>query len=377
MSNHTDYRLSEIDNGPLERLALDLLTRTDQYRGVDPQGGRGKDGGKDGLLLNGPGRKNVIVHVSRREDWKQKLKIDLGKAADHNRSYDTFVYVTNQIISGNQKPIPDVAQPFIDEQGWEIDIWDGERLRTELDNNHQDLRKQYLQIAQDEPPSEIASRLITERLSLIRRRADELPQPIKEGPVAVLHVIPHESVVGDATFTHDQLPTERVPGFYGGFSYENTVDGRVSFTPGHGQAIQPQAVYFYVNVVGWVEVVVSSLFNERKNLIASKKFEKELGDAYELSQEVFDKLGLDGPIEVCLSLLSVKGYSFATGPGGFSRSGPKKIRRENVNGNPYTVEVMDTSTGEAMKAAFDRVWRAARWSNGSPNYSDSVWEFEQ
>jgi hypothetical protein len=141
MTSHTDYRLAEIEDGRLERLAIDLLTRTDRYQGVDPQGGRGKDGGKDGLLLDGPDGTNIIVHISRREDWKQKLETDLGKAADHDRDYDIFVYVTNRIITGNQKPVPDVAQPFVDEYGWDIDIWDGERLRSELDNNHQDLRE--------------------------------------------------------------------------------------------------------------------------------------------------------------------------------------------------------------------------------------------
>lgn len=129
MSDHTEFRLSQIDEGDLEDLAIDLLTRQDRYYGVDPQGGRGKDGGKDGLLLNGPDGANTIVHVSRREDWKRKIEIDLGKAADHDREYDTFVYITNQVITGNQKPVPDVAQPFVDEHGWEVDIWDGDRIR--------------------------------------------------------------------------------------------------------------------------------------------------------------------------------------------------------------------------------------------------------
>lgn len=376
MTSHTDYRLSEIGDGPLERLAIDLLTRTDQYRGVDPQGGRGKDGGKDGLLLNGPDGTNLIVHVSRREDWRRKLRKDLGKAADHNRDYGTFVYVTNQIITGNQKPIPDVAQSFVDDYGWEMDIWDGERLRSELDNNHQDLRERYLRIARDEDPSEKAARLINERLGLIRRRADELPRLIKDGPVGVLHLISHEAVAGEAEFSHDELPTPPIPGRYRGFSYENTLDGRVTFASGGMN--KPDFTYIYVDKEGWVEAVDGCISAEGQTTIGGESFEKTLGDAYEHGRDALDKLGLDGLFEVGLSVLSVKGYSVATRRGGgFSRTGPKEFRQDDIDARPYTVEDVDAPTGEAMKRAFDRVWRGARWSDGSPYYSESGWNFER
>lgn len=378
MNEHTKFQLDQIDDGDLELLAIDLLTRQERYHGVDPQGGRGKDGGKDGLLLNGPDGTNTIVHVSRREDWKTKLKSDMEKAAKHDREYDIFVYVTNRVITGNQKPVPDVAQPFVDEYGWEVDIWDGDRLRVELDNHEQDLRERYLRIARDEDPADMAARLVEQRLSLIRRRADELPQPIEDGPVAVLHVIPHESVAGDTEFFVDELPTPRIPGNAGGYSTENTVDGRVTFTPGHpADQLQPQYTYIYVDANGWVEVVDAMLFMGDGMKIPSVNFERDLGDAYNSARSVLQELGLDAPVDVSLSLLSVKGYSFATGPGGgIGRTGPRVIRQQDVGGKPYTIDDLDTLPGQAMKRGFDRAWRAARWTDGSPNYSGGEWTFE-
>ncbi len=376
MSSHTDYRLSEINARPLEDLAIDLLTRTRQYRGVDPQGGRGKDGGKDGLLLDGPGRKNIIVHVSRRENWKQKLKEDLNKAAGHSRDYDIFVYVTNRTITGNQKPIPDVAEPFVDEYGWEMDIWDGARLQSELDNNHQDLRERYLRIARDEDPSEIAARLIDERLGLIRRRADELPRPVKGGSTVVLHIIPHDAVAGDDEFLHDELPTPSIPGRYRGYSYENTLDGRVTFTGGGMN--NPVNAYLYVDTDGWIEAVDAFIGKEEQKSFGGVVFEQLIRDAYEYGGDVLDKLEMDGPFEVGLSVLSIKGYSFATKRGGgFDRTGPKEFQQDDIKAKPYTVETLDTPTGEAMKRALDRIWRGARWSDGSPYYSENGWEFER
>ncbi|AAG19582.1 hypothetical protein [Halobacterium salinarum] len=376
MTSHTDYRLAEIEDGPLERLAIDLLTRTDRYQGVDPQGGRGKDGGKDGLLLDGPDGTNIIVHVSRREDWKQKLKTDLGKAADHDRDYDIFVYVTNRIITGNQKPVPDVAQPFVDEYGWEIDIWDGERLRSELDNNHQDLRERYLRIARDEDPTGKTARLIDERLRLLRRRDNELPRPVRDAPTAVLHLVPHDAVSGDTDFRHDDLPTPSLPGRYGGYSYENTLDGRVTYAPGGDN--EPDFGYIYVDTEGWVEAVDAFMGNEENMTIGGQSFEKLIGDAYEYGRNALNELELDGPFEVGLSVLSVKGYSFATKKGGgFDRNGPKVFRQNDIEAKPHTVEDTDSPTGEAMKRGFDRVWRGARWSDGSPYYSDNEWHFER
>ncbi len=376
MTSHTDYRLSEIEDSQLERLAIDLLTRTPQYRGVDPQGGRGKDGGKDGLLLDS-GNGNIIVHVSRREDWRQKLRDDLDKAADHDRDYNTFVYVTNQIITGNQKPIPDVAESFIEEYGWEIDIWDGERLRTELDNNHQDLRERYLQIAQDEPADKKAARLMEKRLRLIRRRADKLPRPVKSGPTAVLHLVPHKAVTGDNVFNHDDLPTPTLPGRYRGFSYENTMDGRVTFAPGGGNC-EPDLAYIYVDTGGWIEAVDAMIGNRESGTIGGTSFEKLIGDAYENGREVLDEFGLTGPFELGMSVLSVKGYSFATKRGGaFGRTGPQEFRQEDIEANPYTIEDPEILTGDALKRGFDRIWRGARWSDGSPNYSKEGWNFER
>ena len=377
MSSHTDYRLSEIEDGPLERLAIDLLTRTDRYQGVDPQGGRGKDGGKDGLLLDNPDGASVIIHISRRQDWRQKLEEDLRKAADHDRDYDIFVYVTNQIITGNQKPIPDVAQPFVDEHEWEIDIWDGELLRSELDNNHQDLRERYLQIARDEDPSKKAARLIDERLRLIRRRDHKLPRPLRSGPASVLHLIPHEAIAGSSEFINEELPRPQLPGRFPGHSYENTVDGAVSYAPG-GSTSESDLAYIYVDAEGWVEAVDAFIGNEESKTIGGERFEKLLGDGYEYGREALDKLGFDGPFEVGLSVLSVKGYSFATGrSSGLNRTGPKEFRRDDIEANPYTLEEVESQTGDAMKRAFDRVWRGARWSDGSPYYSESGWSFER
>lgn len=144
MKSRTEYGLEHIEPGPFEKLAIDILTRNG-YREIDPQGTRGPDGGKDGLILDGDEGNNVIAHFSVQQDWKQKLRSDLQKTAAHNRDYDTVVFVTNRDISGVSKT--DIPEEVESKYGWELDLWGQQKLRRELDNHHLDLRARYLGIS--------------------------------------------------------------------------------------------------------------------------------------------------------------------------------------------------------------------------------------
>lgn len=140
----------------------------------------------------------------------------------------------------------------------------------------------------------------------------------------------------------------------------------------------PDIAYIYVDTDGWIEAVDAFIGNEEQKCLGGEVFEQLIGDAYEYGGDVLDRLEMDGPFEVGLSVLSVKGYSFATGGGGgFNRTGPKEFQQDDIKANPYTVENLGTPTGEAMKRAIDRIWRGARWSDGSPYYSENGWEFKR
>jgi len=374
VSDHTEYQLSEIESGQLERLAIDLLTRQPEYRGIDPQGKRGKDGGKDGLLLDSPEGKTVILHVSRREDWDTKLQEDLEKTAEHNRVYDAIVFLTNRSVPGTQKPTPGVAQEFVAEYGWTIDVWDQERLRAELDNNHQDLRKQYLRIARDEPPAKKAKRLIAKRLRLISQRDPKLPEVVREGPVAVLHLVPHEAVTSGDDFSIEDLPYMITPGTRGG-SHDRTLDGVVGYDPGRQPGSRdPQHRYIYVDREGWTEYVTTYPFVHDEQYVPGVQLEKYLIQAYHRMRDALQGLEFNGSLEVAVSLLGVNGYTFvAGGRHRRIRAETGSIRQRDIEGRSYTVDRFGIDPGRALKQGFDRVWRGARW-DGSPHYTnDGEW----
>lgn len=201
----------------------------------------------------------------------------------------------------------------------------------------------------------MAARLIDERIKLIQLRAEELPRPIKDDPVAILHLIPHEAVAGGTAFSHDELPTPSIPGRYRGFSFENTLDGRATFVRDGGM-YDPDRAYIYIDSEGWIEAVDGCISLEGQMTIGGGFFKRTIGDAYDQGRDALDGLELNGPFEVGLSVLSVKGHSFATKRGsGFSRTGPKEFRQDDIKAKPYTVKDIDASTGEAMKRAFNRV----------------------
>ncbi|UOO95864.1 hypothetical protein MUK72_03930 [Halococcus dombrowskii] len=134
LEGYTDYV-------EFERLCSDILTGVG-YRKIDPQGVEGRDGGKDALLNDR--ENNIVFHFSTNERWEGKLKDDLNKVVDKGIACNEFVFVSNRIINGERKS--EVKDNVREEYDWRLEIYDAERLRAELDNHRQDLRKKYLGI---------------------------------------------------------------------------------------------------------------------------------------------------------------------------------------------------------------------------------------
>lgn len=146
LENETIRKLTEYsDIVEFERLCSDLLARLG-YQGIEPQGIGRKDGGKDAVLTHDEKTK-VVFHYSMRKDWKKKINEDLETVKQNKIPCDKFVFVSNRFISpGDKDKLKEEVQK---DYGWELDIFDNERLRVELDANSKDLREKYLGIPAD------------------------------------------------------------------------------------------------------------------------------------------------------------------------------------------------------------------------------------
>jgi len=145
MYNETITKLEQFtDIVEFERLCCDILSGL-KYKGIEPQSTGRKDGGKDALLINEENK--VVFHFSMREDWEKKMFEDLDTVKAMNKAFTNFVFVTNRATGGIKKD--NLKQRVKTEYVMNLDIFDQERIRVELDNNRKDLREKYLKISKD------------------------------------------------------------------------------------------------------------------------------------------------------------------------------------------------------------------------------------
>ena len=128
-ANPTIYCLEKItDYSQFESLCHDLMAHHD-YPNIEPLGGF-SDKGRDAIHVDRSNKVTVFAY-SVREDWKQKLKEDSAKVRTHGHSCHRFVFVTTASLTASEK---DQSKATIKEEfGWQLEVYDIERLRIWLD----------------------------------------------------------------------------------------------------------------------------------------------------------------------------------------------------------------------------------------------------
>lgn len=117
----SDYR-------DFERLCSVLLAGLG-YPQLDPLGGTG-DKGRDAVIRSDDAGRSIVFAYTVREDWRVKLKGDCNRINDVGHSLDVLVFVCTEALSASDKDwaIAMVKETF----GWELDLFDLERLRMQL-----------------------------------------------------------------------------------------------------------------------------------------------------------------------------------------------------------------------------------------------------
>lgn len=176
------------DHVEFERMVLDILSYL-AYPGIDPQSPTVADGGKDGLYYYAD-KTCAWFAFSVRKDWKVKYKQDLDKAVVSGKAIKKFVFCTNRDIPALERDA--IKIEVAANHGFDIEFFDGERLRVALDTVCKDVRYRYLHIADNstirrqlrylllDPQSEAEAARVTsiERLAM--------PNPAPRGVFALL-----------------------------------------------------------------------------------------------------------------------------------------------------------------------------------------------
>ena len=136
-ANLTIYCLEEVtDYFEFERLCSDLMS-LEGYRSIEPLGGT-KDKGRDAIYVNESDETTIFAY-SVRKDWRVKLAEDAEKVYKHQHACAEFIFITTAKVTAPQR---DEAVAYIqNEFGWQLKLYDVERLRILLEVEHPRIKK--------------------------------------------------------------------------------------------------------------------------------------------------------------------------------------------------------------------------------------------
>ncbi len=121
LENLTDYR-------QFERLSSDLMSGCG-FLNIEPIGGS-NDRGRDAIHVSTNDNNFAIFAYTVRSDWSVKLNQDCNRIKEERHNPDQVVFVCTSDLSGSDK---DKAKKKIKENfGWDLDIYDVERIRVLL-----------------------------------------------------------------------------------------------------------------------------------------------------------------------------------------------------------------------------------------------------
>lgn len=132
MESLTDYR-------EFERLCSDLMAGSG-YAQIEPIGGTG-DRGRDAIYSSKENGRCAIFAYTVRSDWLVKLKHDCKRIQEEEHNPNQVVFVCTSSLSGTDKDT--AKQKIRDKFGWQLEIYDIERIRVLLVNELRHLIAQH------------------------------------------------------------------------------------------------------------------------------------------------------------------------------------------------------------------------------------------
>jgi hypothetical protein len=137
------YCLQELtDYDQFERLCTDLM-RLDAYPQIEPLGGS-QDRGRDALHVSRATGRTTVFAYSVREDWRPKLEEDATKIRTHRHPCDELAFLTTASVTTHQR---DEAVAYVRREfGWQLELYEVERLRSMLNTRHGALLARFPQI---------------------------------------------------------------------------------------------------------------------------------------------------------------------------------------------------------------------------------------
>jgi hypothetical protein len=369
-----EFALSQIGGTAFETFAMDFL-RSQGYE-VHESGERGRDGGWDAHveIANQVG----IAHASVRNDWRAKLRDDADKVADleENKtgSYDIYVFVTNQHVSGEQELR--LQSEIADEYGWTLKIHHKNNLMGELRQSTPELGERHFDVSIDDEREhfeEIKS-LHEDRMSEIQNRQGDA-KDLVDGPVVALHIIP-TSIFSKSNAVGSDFPSPVILG--DGLGVDHRKRGKKSYTyENRGTG------YATLRNDGLYETTTDSLITGRSAddlwLNPSIRRNSRGLDASVViaTRNVLDDLSdlnYSGTAVVSLSLLGAENVKMNR-PEDKNRPffDPPKFAEVQYSTEYITIDISEQEVIEDVEPMLSEIWRQFGYEDGTTNIENGKW----
>ncbi len=201
--------------------------------------------------------------------------------------------------------------------------------------------------------------------------ANETPTPFNEGAKIVLQLIPITSFNPVQSYDIDKIFSNKElisPIACYGYSYRYNIDGFLTFCEDANKKS-----YSYVQSFrkGMIEAVNGSMLEPYKEelKIPSVGYEEELIKYLASYLSFLQKLNVEPPIFVFLTLLGVKGYSMAVS-GRFPFAEHHTIDRDILQLPEAIIENYDVRAQDVLRPCFDSIWNACGFQRDF-NYNDA------
>ena len=370
-----EFALEKISGRAFEDFSMDFLRA--QGCTVHESGSQGRDGGWDARIELGD--REGIAHVSKRKDWRVKLRDDAEKVEkleeESGENYDLFVFVTNRHVSGEQEL--EMEAEIQEDYGWTLIIHHKNNILGEVRQSQPELARRHFDIdleTDHEHLNEI-EKLRDERLDEVKNRRGD-SEELDQGPTVVLHIIPN-GIFSKATTNSTQILEPMVFGdLVRGQSETRGKKVKAFEHQGSGYAIQRND--------GLYESATTSIIREGhegdwwlNGIIQSSGgigLDAAVVLAVQDTLKNLSEMGYSGVAFVSLSLLDAKEVKLHHSTGVRRPFTTDPLFGEDEYSTEFTtVNIADKDIIEAVEPMISEVWRQFGQQDGTINIEDGKW----
>lgn len=214
----------------------------------------------------------------------------------------------------------------------------------------------------------IAERIREFRLDRIARiRGNDTPVPLPKGAKVALHVVPLAAFSGPTLINLHQVakPSPEIlltplAHEHSGWNGRFNIDGYVRYALLRDEQLAKAYIQVYRN--GVVETVDASLLDPYQGqlFVPSVAFEEEIIKAIRNYTAALQRLDVNFPLVIMLTLLGVSGYRVGYDTR-FMAFNNGTFDRDTLLIPELIIETFKIDVGSVMKQSFDMVWNAAGW----------------